>query len=299
MRGILLSKSDPIERSPIVAATQPAVVHLDLDGAEEISEAHGWRYDAAGDPLFESGLRSALRFFAANRVTATLFVIGRQLDDPGKRNLLAEAVRLGHEIASHTETHRSLLRLDRGEKRDEIRCSRERLSSVLGVEVQGFRAPGFHIDHESLELIAESGYTYDSSIFPTAKFARQTGIRRVCDVPFRPLEGQGLMELSLPNPAPLPFPFHPCFSLVLGMRYFRAGLSRFISRRCPLVFLFHLTDFAEPLLDTYLHGWRNRFYTLSYLSGEKKRARCQQMLDAVREHFRIGTTKELLEGLGA
>lgn len=299
MKSILLAKSDSLERSSVAAAGEPAVIHVDLDGAAEISEAHGWQYDAPGDPLFESGLRSALQFFAANRITATLFVISRQLDDPRKRSLLQEAVRQGHEIASHTQTHRSLLRLNRKEKRAEIRHSRERLGAALGVNVEGFRAPGFHIDRESLEFIAEAGYRYDSSLFPTTKFARQTGIRQVRDGLFRPLEGAQLMELSLPNPAPLPFPFHPCFSLVLGMPYFHAGLKRFSSRHCPLVFLFHLTDFADPLPDTHLNGWRNRFYTLSYLSGEKKRERCQRMLNAVRERFRVGTTKELLEGLAA
>lgn len=270
----------------LLTCMEPAVIHVDLDGAAEIYEAHGWRYQAPGDPLFDSGLRHALDFFDAARIHATLFVIGRQLNDPAKRALLQEAVRRGHQIASHTVTHRSLTTLSAAEKRREIVDSRRQISDILAVDVEGFRAPGFHMDREALELIADAGYRYDSSMFPGAQVER---------LPHRPLSGRALAELSMPGCAPLPFPFHPCFSLVLGMAYYRLALERFRTRGGPLVFLFHLTDFADALPASHLNSWGARFYTLSYLSGEHKRERCRRMLDAVRQSFEIVTTPELLE----
>jgi Polysaccharide deacetylase len=228
-----------------------------------------------------------------------MFVISRQLDDPRKRELLQAAVREGFEIASHTVTHRFLTELASAEKRREIFDSRERLGSVLGVTPQGFRAPAFRIDRESLELLAEAGYAYDSSMFPTATFARRANVEKAWNSPARPLEGRSLTELWLPSPAPLPFPFHPCYSLVLGMPYYRLALRRFCSRGLPLVFLFHLTDFADPLPETHLNGRKDRFFTLSYLSAEQKRRCCQKMLDAVREHFRIMTTADFLKDAAA
>ena len=272
---------------------QPAAIHVDLDGAREIFEVHGWPYHGPDDGLFESGLRNALEFFASNRIRATLFVIGRQLDDPRKRELLREAVQQGHEIASHTMTHRSLTALATGDKRREIVDSRRRIADVLGVEPQGFRAPAFHIDRECLEMLAEAGYVYDSSLFPTARFARQIGVDRVPDTPHQPLDGYGLLELSLPSAAPLPFPFHPCYSLILGMTYYRLALRRFRSRRVPMIFLFHLTDFAEPMPGTHLRSRKERFYTLSHLPANEKLRRCQQMLDDMRKSFRVVTTAEL------
>ena len=278
---------------------QPAAIHVDLDGVQEIYEMHGWRYQGPGDPLFETGFRRALEFFTANGIRPALFVISRQLDDPRKRELLQVAVRDGYEIASHTVTHRSLTALPRDDKRREIFASRERLGAVLGVNPKGFRAPAFHIDRESLEMLAEAGYTYDSSLFPTARFARKAGVKQARNSPPRPLEGRNLLELWLPNPAPLPFPFHPCYTLVLGMAYYRLALRRFRLRGVPLVFLFHLTDFADPIPQTYLNGPKDRFFTLSYLSAEQKRQRCQKMLDAVRKHFRIVTTAEFLKDAAA
>ena len=142
------------------------------------------------------------------------------------------------------------------------------------------------MDTESLSLLAESGYRYDSSFFPGERVSQQLHL---------PLSGKDLLELSMPSCAPLPFPFHPCFSLVLGMTYYRVALRRFRSRTAPLVFLFHLTDFADPLPQTLLQGWGSKFYTLSHLEGTVKRGRCRRMLDEMRESFRIVTTQELLE----
>ena len=200
--------------------------------------------------------------------------------------LIEEAVRRGHEIASHTLTHRALTTLSAEQKRNEIFASRDRLHAAFGSAPAGFRAPGFHMDAECLDLLAEAGYRYDSSFFPGARVTQQ---------PHRPMAGTTLLELPMPGCAPLPFPFHPCFSLVLGMTYYRLALRRFRSRNAPLVFLFHLTDFADPLPPTHLRGWGSKFYTLSHLTGTAKRGRCRRMLDEVRKSFRIVTTQELLD----
>ncbi len=263
-----------------------AAVHVDLDGARHIYRAHGWPYDPSDDPLFESGLRGALELLAGADVRATLFVIAEDVLDPRKRAVVREAVSAGHEIASHSVSHDRLTGLDREGKRREIVGSRVSLSSELGVDVRGFRAPGFHLDRECLELVNEAGYAYDSSIL--AARAREASR------PHRPLPGQPLYELPVPTAGPFAFPFHPSYSLVLGDWYFRAGLADYRRRQSPLVLLFHLTDFAEPLPRGRTHGWQQRLFTLSHLSAAQKRARCAAMLDRVRRHFTIASTSRLL-----
>ena len=76
--------------------------------------------------------------------------------------------------------------------------------------------------------------------------------------------------------------------------WFRAGLKDFRRRQSPLVLLFHLTDFAEPLPSARLRGWRQRLFTLSHLSAAHKRARCSAMLDLVGRHFSVTSTAQLL-----
>jgi len=293
-----------VEPSPPPATAFPrfnqnaATVHLDLDGTAQICSAHGWEWKGSTDAIFDTGLPSALDFFEQAGIHATLFVIAGELRDPRKRELLRDAVARGHEIASHSLTHRKLTTLGRDEKRREIFESREQIAASLGAEARGFRAPGFDIDRESFELLDDAGYAYDSSVFPTAPFARRLGVGRLADAPHPPLSDRRLLELPLPAYRPLPTPFHPSYSLVLGMWYFRIGMHRFRRTGAPLVLLFHLTDFADPLPRAQLPGWPAVFFTLSYLSRERKIRRCQQMLDGVRRHYEVVSTTDLLDAQG-
>jgi hypothetical protein len=271
-----------------------ATIHLDLDSSVHVYRAHGWTYEADDDPLFETGLRRALKFFSRAGVCATLFVVAEDLDDPRKREMLAEAIRRGHEIASHSLTHRKLTALTRDEKRREIYESRERLKRELGVEALGFRAPGFALDRESFELIDEAGYTYDSSLFSMKSFARRIGVDQLSAAPSRPAPDRRLVELPLPAYRPLPFSFHPCYSLTLGMWYFRLGLRQFQRFRAPFTLLFHLTDFADPLSEERLPNLMARIYTLSQLDVRTKLQCCGQMLELVRREYQLVATSQLL-----
>ncbi|MEO6445130.1 MAG: polysaccharide deacetylase family protein [Gemmatimonadaceae bacterium] len=285
-----LSQS-PNSNTPASPIPPPATVHVDLDGAQDIYEGHGWSYPHGDDPIFESGLRSFLHFFSENGIKATLFVIARSLEDPRKRALIEAAVEQGHEIASHSLTHSYLTQIDSAGKRREIGESKQLLERELGVQVKGFRAPGYRIDYESLELLADSGYEYDSSAFPTAKYA--AALRTTVDTlraPHYPLPGKSLVEWSMPDHRPSPVPFNPSYSLLLGGWLFRSGLDRFRRSGRPLALLFHLIDLADPLAPSRLRGFSSKVFTLSTMSAERKRQRCQAMLEQVQRHYRIITT---------
>lgn len=276
------------------AARPRAVVHLDCDGIADIFRVHGWSRAADDDALFDRGLPRALDFFEAESVRATLFVIAGALDVPARRARLREAVARGHEVASHSLTHRSLPALASKEKRREIVESRARISDALGVPVQGFRAPNFALDRESFDLIGEAGYAYDSS----RQAGRDDVLGSVAEGPHL-LLGGGLLELPLPRLGLLPLPFHPSYSLVLGARHFRAGLARAVHSAAPLVMLFHLTDLADPLTAQDLPTLRARFFTLSFLSRAQKQRRCARMLAALRENFELTDTATLLANQAA
>lgn len=270
-----------------------AAVHVDLDGARHIYRAHGWSYDQSDDPLFKSGLQGALEVLDQAHVRATLFVIAEDMSDASKRSLVQAAVRAGHEVASHSVTHRRLTDLGLSAKREEIIESRQRLASALGISVQGFRAPGFHIDRECLEAIAEAGYAYDSSLFSSSA----AGGRARAGAPYRPVPDRPLIELPVPSLGVFSLPFHPSYSLVAGDWYFKACVRNFRRTNAPFILLFHLTDFAEPLRSARIDGWKHQLFTLSYMGAEQKRARCRTMLEIIRSHFTVTTTPELLDAL--
>lgn len=293
------SRPDPKSKAVLGGPTDPrrlAVVHVDLDGAADIFKAHGWPYPWRDDPVFETGLLNLFELCDRVRVTATLFVIASSLDDPVRYELLKEAVRRGHEIASHTTTHADLRGTGIPGRRREIAGSRERLEDRLATPVRGFRAPGYSIDRQAIELVADSGYEYDSSAFPTARFASRLGIAvAALQSPGRPFPGSALVELPLPAYRPLPLPFTPSYSLTVGSAYFRLGFRLWQAKGASFVLLFHLIDLADPLPRNRARTVASRLYTLSGMSAERKRQRCRQMMDIVNGACRLITTAALLE----
>jgi hypothetical protein len=277
-------------------SSPPAAVHVDLDGASDIFRAHGWPYSAPDDPLFDSGLRGFLDLFAEANVKATLFVVAQDVRDPAKRALLDSAARGGHEIASHSLTHRHLPTLSSRDKRAEIFESKALLEDAFGIRVHGFRAPGYQLDRECLELLAAAGYRYDSSAFATTAHAARLQLPiESLTAPGRPLPGSDLIEWPMPDHRPSPVPFNPSYALILGDWYFRWGLRRYRSRRTPLALLFHLVDVAAPLPRERLTFLMSRFWTLSTTSAANKRRRVGDMLDLVLSQYRLTTTLELVD----
>jgi len=94
--------------------------------------------------------------------STTCFVVSSLVERyPEAIEALADA---GFEIASHTHSHELLSDLDAEERREELRDSRDRLQSLTGQSVTGFRAPAFDITEDHFDLLAETGYSYDSSV---------------------------------------------------------------------------------------------------------------------------------------
>jgi peptidoglycan/xylan/chitin deacetylase (PgdA/CDA1 family) len=277
------------------AGMPPAVVHVDLDGAMDIFHVHGWPYRGGTDALFETGIQNLFSLLERNKIHATLFLIASSLEVPAKRRLVQEAIRRGHEIASHSVSHPVLTGLSRAEKQQQIEGSRKRIEAELGITVRGFRAPGYLMDRECFEFAAAAGYRYDSSVAPSEKWAQVLGVNTgELLAPHHPVAGSAMWELPLPDHRPSPIPFSPSYSLLIGTRYFRWGLERRRPAALPFIFLLHLTDVAAPLPPDPAIGFKQRFFTLSHISEKNKVARCERMLNLVQANYRMVTTEELL-----
>jgi polysaccharide deacetylase family protein (PEP-CTERM system associated) len=102
-------------------------------------------------------------------VRATFFVVGMLAER--YPDLVREVHRRGHEIGSHTYTHRPIYTLSRDDFREEMRRSVQQLGDLTGQPIIGFRAPEFSVGklgHWCFEVLAELGFRYDSSVFPVA-----------------------------------------------------------------------------------------------------------------------------------
>lgn len=114
-------------------------------------------------------LESILDLLAKTDNRATFFWLGWCAErHPGWVRRVAEA---GHEIACHGWGHRALDQLADDEFRDELRRTRALLEDLGGRPVRGFRAPSLSLGPTTawmLEVLAEEGFAYDSSLLTTA-----------------------------------------------------------------------------------------------------------------------------------
>ncbi len=108
-----------------------------------------------------------LGIFAEFGVRATFFVLGWVAERDG--SIVRRIAEAGHEVASHGHSHRLVYDQSPDEFRDDVRRARRVLQDLSGRPVNGYRAPSFSVTTRSLwalEVLAEEGYTYDTSIFP-------------------------------------------------------------------------------------------------------------------------------------
>ena len=115
----------------------------------------------------EADLDRMLALLGESGARGTFFVLGCVArDHPEMVRRIAAA---GHEVASHGMSHRMVTELTREEMRAEVVDSRRLLEDLAQAPVEGYRAPSYTIGpstHWALEVLAEAGYRYDSSIFP-------------------------------------------------------------------------------------------------------------------------------------
>ena len=101
------------------------------------------------------------------QVEGTFFVLGWVAER--YPHLVRDIVGRGHEVACHSYWHRLIYKLTREEFAADTRRAKDAIEQAAGESVFGYRAPSYSITSESLwalEVLAEAGFRYDSSIFP-------------------------------------------------------------------------------------------------------------------------------------
>lgn len=115
--------------------------------------------------------------------------------------LVREIARRGHEVASHGMDHRMITELTPAEFRAQAVESKARLEDLAGHAVRGYRAPSYSVGRGTLwalEILAETGYAYDSSIYPIRR--KRYGYPEGPTVPARIPAGKGtIAEFPMPT----------------------------------------------------------------------------------------------------
>ena len=123
--------------------------------------------DAPLSDRFIASTRRVLESFARRGVRGPFFVLGLAAEvSPGIVKEIADA---GHEVQRHGYGHASNFELSAEQFREDLRRAKGMIEDLTGCEVFGYRAPCFTVDERTpwaLDVLAETGHRYDSSIFP-------------------------------------------------------------------------------------------------------------------------------------
>jgi len=245
----------------------------------------------------EANTRRMLALLDRHNVKCTFFVLGWVAERYPR--LVQEMHTCGHEIASHGYWHRLIYEQSPRDFRDDLCYSRNVLEDTIGARVTAYRAASFSITRRSLwalEILAEEGFSVDSSIFPIRH--DRYGI-----------PGAEPRLHRLTTPAGVLWEFPASVVRIARMRLPVSGGGYF--RLFPLVWtrycLRRINHREQQPFVFYVHPWeidpdqpripaRSKLSRFRHYVGLSKSA---NKLERLLECFRFGTVRDVIAGNAA
>jgi polysaccharide deacetylase family protein (PEP-CTERM system associated) len=183
-------RSDP-PHVPVVETSHTAtILSFDVEEHYRIEAAAHLNVPATLKAHYEARLEPSTGWLLdqldQRGIKATFFVVGQLARSHPK--LIQRIAERGHEVGSHSWDHRRLHHHDSASFREDLRLSRDAIEQASGQPVLGYRAPTFSIVTKNawaLDVLAEEGFLYDSSIFPVRH--DRYGVPDAPRAPFRAL----------------------------------------------------------------------------------------------------------------
>ena len=243
----------------------------------------------------ERNTHQLLDLFDSQGVKATFFVLGWVAERVN--GLIGEIASRGHEVASHGYSHQLVYRQSPKVFREETLRSKGLLEELVQMPVRGYRAASYSITNRSLwalDILAEAGFDYDSSIFPVHH--DRYGIPDAPKYPYRLTAPKGKQLVEFPLSTASVFGYR---LPVAGGGYFRlypysltrAGLNQ-INNKANKPFIF------------YLHPWeidpdqpRVAASRLSRFRHYNNLHKCKSRLRRLMSDFSFTTAWDVLEDL--
>jgi polysaccharide deacetylase family protein (PEP-CTERM system associated) len=255
------------------------------------------RSDWSNHPLrVERNTHRLLDLFDEHGARATFFVLGWV----AKRvnSLVREIASRGHEVACHGYSHQLVYEQSPELFREETLRSKSLLEDIVQLPVRGYRAASYSITARSLwalDILAEAGFEYDSSIFPVRH--DRYGMPDAPRFPYQLTtpNGQSLVEFPLSTASFLGYRLP-----MAGGGYFRlypypltrAGLRQ-INNKAGKPFIFYLhpweIDVDQPRIAA---SWLSRFRHYNNLG------KCEARLHKLMSEFQFTTSRDVLRDLG-
>jgi len=137
-------------------------IHMD-----SVAEVLGFA-EAMEDPCYYAVMDRFLRIADNRKFKLSIFVIGRELEDPRKFTRVGEWHDMGHEIGNHSYGHHvDLSQFDELACHDEVHRAHQLIEAASGVTPVGFISPGWGGSKSLWTVLSKLNYSYDTSVFPS------------------------------------------------------------------------------------------------------------------------------------
>ena len=108
------------------------------------------------------GVPRILEVFARYGIRTTWDITGHSIESfPREAEMVAKQ---GHEIGVHGYTHENPLAMSRQQEADVLDKCVELVTDLSGVRPTGYVAPWWELSPNTIDLLTERGFTYDSSL---------------------------------------------------------------------------------------------------------------------------------------
>ncbi len=243
----------------------------------------------------EDNTYKLLDLFDEYQVKATFFTLGWVAER--KRNLVLEIARRGHEVACHGYSHQLVYNQTPEVFQQETVRAKSILEDIIQQPVRGYRAASYSITEKSLwalDILAESGFVYDSSIFPVRH--DRYGMPDTPEHPYhlKTPAGHSIIEFPLSTAKILNYRLP-----VAGGGYFRLypywlsrmGLRQINRQHKPFIFYLHPWE-VDPEQPRIPASWFSRFRHYNNLD------KCEPRLRKLMTDFQFTTSWDVLSDLG-
>jgi len=164
------------------------------------------------------------------------------------------------EFFPHSHTHK---RREDTSIRREVAVSSERFEDFFGNQPRGYRFPNGNVRSEDYTILAEHGYAFDSSVFPSWRPGHFNNI----DIPLKPFREKDSNIVELPFTV-----LSERFRIPVSLSYLKLlgrPFSKLVGARPPstIIFDFHMHDLVVPTTFSALPAQYKAVYTRRKFDG--------------------------------
>lgn len=290
-------------------------IQVDLDGLWTNLKYYGYDCDVSIDPIFKTSIPRFLELFEKYDIKATFFLIGKDGGISEKAALIKQLSKAGHEVANHTYSHVFGFRnLSSAEKFKEIKKGEKIIKRITGKKPVGFKAPGYDLDVETLKILSNEGYKYDSSIIPTFVYPLIMKVNRLISGGIKRTHGpkwgwmfaqnkiynpslkcewkKGKMDITELPCSVMPilrWPYHATFAARLGLPYFKIGYYLTKKTRSNLNYEFHAVDLSDD--------FQQKKCPFKITNLGRRTNICKNIVKQISRDYEVVTSREFVERL--